>query len=621
MWNDIETTEDLLNFQVIADATAQLIKESNSQPISIGISGSWGVGKTSLSKMITKTLYEDPNEQNYIFIDFDAWLYQGYDDAKLALLQIVSDRLMLEAEENESILDKAKEFAKRINWLRVGKILAPVIGGAVTGGVVGGPVGLVIGAVGGILKSGETPSPEQLESLKDAYSNLGPALPGLLKEHAGISMPKEISELRRVFSEILTELDTKLVITVDDLDRCLPSTAISTLEAIRLLLFMPNTAFIIAADEQMIRNAVKVHFGDDDMSSQFVTSYFDKLIQVPIYVPRLGNTEIKAYLVMLLAEERLRKGDITDSVYSSAKKSILQAVKQSWKKELTITKIEDAFGDAAAILRIEIEMADQLAGLLVNSDRIMGNPRLIKRFLNDLLIRRKIADAQGLSIAFDEQVKIQLFERCASSRAFEVLLQKVSDVDGKVAFLQELEESIEDGKDNLEFPDKSWEEDKFVRGWLELKPRLGTTDLRPLLYLSRDRSISMHNAYELSPEGQRILAILSVSSRFASSMIDQIKSVGEAEAKRLFVRIKKSVRSQQWELRYVTQCLYFPQAFPSLKDTVISFLNEMPADKRIPAIVPLLKRFEWGISLLQEWNEKEDTSKQTKIAIKSIGGI
>jgi len=42
MWNDVETIEDLLNFKVIADTAAQMIKDANNQPVSIGVSGGWG---------------------------------------------------------------------------------------------------------------------------------------------------------------------------------------------------------------------------------------------------------------------------------------------------------------------------------------------------------------------------------------------------------------------------------------------------------------------------------------------------------------------------------------------------------------------------------------------------
>ena len=77
----VETTEDLLNFTVVADTAAQLVRESTDQPLSIGVSGSWGTGKSSLIKMIGASLEKTNGDEgnNYVFLEFDAWLYQGYE--------------------------------------------------------------------------------------------------------------------------------------------------------------------------------------------------------------------------------------------------------------------------------------------------------------------------------------------------------------------------------------------------------------------------------------------------------------------------------------------------------------------------------------------------------------
>ena len=113
MWNDVETTNDLLNFGVVADTAAQLIRDSGNEPLSIGISGSWGSGKSSLVKMIGKSLNEGNQvEQKYLFLEFNAWLYQGFDDAKMALLQSVSDLLLAEANSQKTLTDKAIELVK-----------------------------------------------------------------------------------------------------------------------------------------------------------------------------------------------------------------------------------------------------------------------------------------------------------------------------------------------------------------------------------------------------------------------------------------------------------------------------------------------------------------------------
>ncbi|UDN29067.1 hypothetical protein LEO80_10845 [Aeromonas caviae] len=56
MWHDNETTVDYLNFGVVADACASLLRQSRGEPISIGVSGGWGAGKSSLVKMIAARL-------------------------------------------------------------------------------------------------------------------------------------------------------------------------------------------------------------------------------------------------------------------------------------------------------------------------------------------------------------------------------------------------------------------------------------------------------------------------------------------------------------------------------------------------------------------------------------
>ncbi|MFX6861645.1 P-loop NTPase fold protein, partial [Acinetobacter baumannii] len=73
-----------------------------------------------------------------------------------------------------------------------------------------------------------------------------------------------IAALKTEFADLLVDFNKKIVIFVDNLDRCLPKQTIQTLESLRLFLFMPNTAFVIAADEDMVRHAVKEYFNGID---------------------------------------------------------------------------------------------------------------------------------------------------------------------------------------------------------------------------------------------------------------------------------------------------------------------------------------------------------------------
>jgi len=113
MWHDVATTKDLLNFTIVADTAAQLVRESGAEPVSIGVSGNWGTGKSSLVKMIGASLKKaDATDQKYVFLEFNAWLYQGYDDARMALLQSVADRLLAEAKSRQTHVERALDFAK-----------------------------------------------------------------------------------------------------------------------------------------------------------------------------------------------------------------------------------------------------------------------------------------------------------------------------------------------------------------------------------------------------------------------------------------------------------------------------------------------------------------------------
>ena len=349
MWNDIETTTDYLHFSVVSKTVAELIIESGNSPISIGISGSWGAGKSSMVKMIGKDLNDQSGSDEYIFLEFNAWLYQGYEDAKSALLQAVTTKLTEEIRnkkinEKSEIGQKFKKFLKRVNWFQVSKLVFPLVAGVIPGAA---PVGAIANFVNSIKSSlnNRGKRSENSEKINTAIEELLPELDGVFKDNEEMTEPatKQLEEIRIEFEEILEALKVKLVVLVDDLDRCMPETAISTLEAMRLLLFVRRTAFIIAADEQMIRNGVRAHFNGVELSDGLVTSYFDKLIQVPIKIPHLGVAEVKSYIVLLFMEMEVRKNRVEQESFLEVQEKFSNLLSKAWENDLTVEKIEDFF--------------------------------------------------------------------------------------------------------------------------------------------------------------------------------------------------------------------------------------------------------------------------------------
>lgn len=82
MWSDKESSEDYLNFGEVSQLAVDVLTTENMLPVSIGIFGNWGAGKSSLLKLIEQKLEQD--DKDWIVINFDSWLCQGYDDARAA---------------------------------------------------------------------------------------------------------------------------------------------------------------------------------------------------------------------------------------------------------------------------------------------------------------------------------------------------------------------------------------------------------------------------------------------------------------------------------------------------------------------------------------------------------
>lgn len=94
MWADNETNEDLLGYQVHADLLKEVVLDSTMLPITIGIFGDWGSGKSSLMLLmkegIDQWMKEEANKKEKVAqIQFNSWQFENYEDTKLTLIETV----------------------------------------------------------------------------------------------------------------------------------------------------------------------------------------------------------------------------------------------------------------------------------------------------------------------------------------------------------------------------------------------------------------------------------------------------------------------------------------------------------------------------------------------------
>ncbi|WP_339097777.1 P-loop NTPase fold protein (plasmid) [Deinococcus sp. VB343] len=287
MWSDNESSVDLLRFTYLTGTLVELVQQDALLPTTIGVFGDWGSGKSTILKHAETKLRSQGN--GTVCLTFNGWLFEGYEDAKSALMGNILEELEKQLKENQRWNDKIGEtiakLLKRVNWLKVAKATAGIALPMMTGIPVLGPLL-------GLLPEAKKKENAELD------------LSGLLNEAPDESTRTTIREFRQEFSKLLEQAGvSRLVVIIDDLDRCLPSTIIDTLEAIKLFLFAGRTAFILGADERLVEYAVRERFPElPNTDFQVGQNYLEKLVQIPLRLPTLNARETESYLALLFAQ-------------------------------------------------------------------------------------------------------------------------------------------------------------------------------------------------------------------------------------------------------------------------------------------------------------------------------
>ncbi len=134
MWADNETTIDLLGFDYLVDSLEVLLTEPRLLPLTVGVLGDWGSGKTSLLQMVGERLGASGE---YVVVSFSPWRYQGYEDVKAALMDAVlvkvGERVPKTDEKKSGMLRGLKRKAAMMMAASAaaGRVLAPAVGSVV----------------------------------------------------------------------------------------------------------------------------------------------------------------------------------------------------------------------------------------------------------------------------------------------------------------------------------------------------------------------------------------------------------------------------------------------------------------------------------------------------------
>jgi hypothetical protein len=262
---------DNLNIEIHSEALIDFVTNTNT-PITVGIQGEWGSGKTSLINSIHHA-FENQEKVKQIWIN--SWEYSLLSTPEEALLKIVNKIIgdLVEADPDQARVDKIKGSAEKMfkGALRIGAQVA-------------------LGT----------------EAAKVANEILD-------------SSAQSISELRKQLGDVVHEMANrgsnpyeKVVIYVDDLDRIEPKNAVAILELLKNIFSVPKCVFILAIDYQVVVKGLEYKFGKQTPENEWeFRAFFDKIIQLPFMMP-MGEYNIGKYVNSLLGEIGFVKGEGLD---------------------------------------------------------------------------------------------------------------------------------------------------------------------------------------------------------------------------------------------------------------------------------------------------------------------
>ena len=255
--NPIESyLDDKLDFNKSSTVLQNFIINSDT-PISIGINGKWGSGKTSLMRLIKERLEKENGTESDILISwFDTWNYSNEQEIwRVLMISLIDD------------LDPENKNPKNITDL-----------------------------ISGILDLGFITSRVWLSQGATLYSNKNKIIDAFDKIiSARTSREEKIirDKLKTVktFREDLEKLikqkvgeNGKFVIFIDDMDRIAPEKVVDIIEAIKIFLSCKRCVFVLGCDQDYLDKCIKGRYKDLNFNGM---DYIEKIIQIPFDVPSM----------------------------------------------------------------------------------------------------------------------------------------------------------------------------------------------------------------------------------------------------------------------------------------------------------------------------------------------
>jgi energy-coupling factor transporter ATP-binding protein EcfA2 len=273
---------DVLQRKQFGDALSNLVTRSTDELV-ISLDGKWGEGKTTFVKMWQGLLKEKGIPSIYI----DTFQNDYTEDAFISIASAITsyaDKHSAEDQKSSDFKEKAKKVGVRLlSWTAKVGIKAATLG---------------------IIKESDIDALSEIGD--DVAADTSETIADLVKER--LSTHSKETELLRSFRESLSDLPAtlidnnsgRLVIIIDELDRCKPSFAIEVLEKIKHLFSVKNVVFLLVVHKQQLEEAIRSVYGSNIDAHSYLQKFINVETSIPKRISDRNSNDIELYIKRLL---------------------------------------------------------------------------------------------------------------------------------------------------------------------------------------------------------------------------------------------------------------------------------------------------------------------------------
>jgi hypothetical protein len=293
---DNPSTHPGLGFEAYAAALEEVIELSNPQ-FSVGIFGGWGSGKTTLMRTIEKRLND-----KIVSVWFNAWRYEKEEHLIIPLLDTLRDALVTWAAVAKADPAIDPSFSDRA--IKAASTIAKAARAIFAGLAIKAKVPLIEVSLDANKTVAEWRQSDAEADRKDADSPQS-------AYHASFKA------LQDSLTEFTQHGKQRIVVFIDDLDRCLPANALQVLESMKLFFDLEGFVFVVGLDQKVIEASINWNYRVQGSSDAPTTAgppvngadYIKKLFQVPFNLPSISSGQLDDYLGAVFPDTEERDED------------------------------------------------------------------------------------------------------------------------------------------------------------------------------------------------------------------------------------------------------------------------------------------------------------------------